>query len=307
MTPRIFLRRRLVLAAMAAAALSLAACVAPAEPPTQVVPSISAGPGGAAADDAFERLETEFGARLGVYAVDTGTAETVEFRADERFAFASTYKALAVGAVLEQSTLAELDEPIAIEADDLVDYSPITEGAVGVGMTLGEVAVAAIQHSDNTAGNLLLDRLGGPEGFDDALARHGDVVTVAEREETSLNDYVPGDDRDTSTPRALASGLASFALGDALDVEKRNLFGRWLKGNTTGDGLIRAGVPAGWEVGDKTGAAAYGTRNDIAVLWRPDGAPIAVAILSDRNERDAEYDDELIAEAARVAVDALTS
>ena len=112
----------------------------------------------------------------------------------------------------------------------------------------------------------------------------------------------PGETRDTSTPKALAESLQAFTLGDALPAEKQNLLIDWLKRNTTGDALIRSGVPEGWIVGDKTGAGSYGTRNDIAVIWPPKGSPIILAVLSSRDEADAEYDDELIAKATEEAL-----
>jgi beta-lactamase class A len=301
-------QRRLPLPALAIATLAaLTACTPEPARARESAPAESAGTNVAElALEELEELEVEYDARLGVYAIDTGTGQAVDFRGDERFAFASTYKALAAAAVLEQNSLAELDEVIAYTSDDLVTHSPITENSVDTGMSLRDLAVAAIQYSDNTAGNLLFDELGGPAGFDAALTELGDTSTRADREETELNDTAPGDDRDTSTPRALADDLGQYVLGDTLDPEKQALLTAWLKGNTTGDNLIRAGVPDGWVVGDKTGAAGYGTRNDIAVIWPPAGAPIVLVVLSDRDAADADYDDALIAAAARITVDALT-
>jgi beta-lactamase class A len=186
-----------------------------------------------------------------------------------------------------------------------VAYSPITEPHAGKGMTLRELCDAAVRYSDNTAGNLLLKRLGGPAGFARALRDLGDRVTNPVRIETDLNEARPGDERDTSTPRALATDLRAYVLGDALSAEDRTLLSGWLRANTTGDELIRAGVPAGWQVGDKTGSGGYGTRNDIAVLWPPDGAPVVLAILTTRDEKDAEYDERLIVEATKATVEAL--
>lgn len=254
---------------------------------------------------AFAALEDEYDARLGVYAIDTGTGASIEFRSEERFGFASTYKALAAAAVLDQVEPERLDEVIRYESSDLVTYSPVTEHHVDSGMSLRDIAAAAVQYSDNTAGNLLLDELGGPAGFDDALTSIGDDTTESSREETDLNDIAPDDTRDTSTPRALAESLRAYALDEVLDQSEQALFADWLKGNTTGANLIRAGVPADWTVGDKTGAAAYGTRNDIAVIWPDEGAPIVVAILSDKTEADAEHDDALIAAAARIVTQTL--
>ncbi|WP_408005908.1 class A beta-lactamase [Rossellomorea vietnamensis] len=250
----------------------------------------------------FMQLEKKFDARLGVYAIDTGTNRTVAYRPDERFAYSSTFKALATGLVLQQNSLDELDEVITYTKDDLVTYSPITEQHVDTGMTLREICDAAIRYSDNTAGNLLLEELGGPDGFENGLRQIGDHVTEADRFETDLNSAIPGDIRDTSTARALATNLKAFTVDDVLPDSKRTILTDWMRGNTTGDELIRAAVPKGWEVGDKTGAGGYGTRNDIAIVWPPNRDPIIIAILSSRDTEDATYDNDLIAKAAKVVL-----
>ncbi|WP_330441105.1 class A beta-lactamase [Micromonospora sp. NBC_00821] len=255
-----------------------------------------------AADQEFRRLEEQFGARLGISAVDTGTGRTVEYRADERFAYASTWKALAAAEVLDGTTDAQLDRVVRYSARDLVAHSPITEKHVGEGMSLRALADAAVRYSDNTAGNLLLRHLGGPAGFEAKLRALGDTVTDVARYETALNEGTPGDRRDTSTARALAGDLRAYTVGVALEPADRDVLRGWLRGNTTGAALVRAGVPAGWVVGDKTGTGGYGTRNDIAVIWPPDRAPIVLAVLSSRDTKDATPDDALIAQATRVVV-----
>ncbi|MFY4775815.1 class A beta-lactamase [Metabacillus sp. RGM 3146] len=258
-----------------------------------------------AAKQKLVKLEKEFDARLGVYAFDTGTKKMITYRADERFPFASTYKALAAGAVLQQKSLSQLDEVIHYTKNDLVTYSPITEKHVDTGMTLKEICDAAIRYSDNTAGNLLFQQLGGPDGFENAMRQIGDRVIESDRLETDLNEALPGDIRDTSTPRALAKSLKAFAADNVLTADKRTLLTDWMKGNTTGDHTIRAGVPKGWVVGDKTGTGSYGTRNDIAVIWPPNRAPIVMAILSTKDAKDAAPDDALIAQAAKIVFKAL--
>lgn len=259
----------------------------------------------AVAADHFMRLERDFDARLGVYAMDTGTGEAVAYRPDERFAYASTSKALLGGAILAQASESELSEIVTYTADQLVEYSPVTEQHIDTGMPLREVMAAAIQYSDNTAANLMFDRLGGPGGLSDYLKSIGDTTTAPERMEPELNEATPGDMRDTSTPRALAASLTEIAFGTTLTPERRDIFTELLIGNTTGDNLIRAGAPDGWVVGDKTGSGGYGTRNDIAILWPDTGSPIVLAVLSSRNSADAERDDALIAAAARAAIAAL--
>ena len=250
----------------------------------------------------FRRLERRFDARLGVYAIDTGSGRELAHRAGARFPFASTFKALAAGAVLRKSGLDEMDREVAITKLTNA-YSPITSDRVGTKMSLKELCAAAVRYSDNTAANLLLDELGGPKGLDAILEELGDDVTRMERREPELNDWAPGDGRDTTTPRALARDLRAFVLGDVLPAPERAQLIRWLRTNTTGAGLIRAGVPAGWVVGDKTGTGAtYGARNDIAVVWPPDRPPIVVAIMSNRRGQDDVADDRLIARAAAAVV-----
>jgi beta-lactamase class A len=257
---------------------------------------------GAVPGATFAGLESRHGARLGVYAVDTATGRTVTYQADRRFAYASTFKALAAAAVLDRTTDAGMDEVIRYTRADLVDYSPVTELHVDEGMQLDDIAEAAITVSDNTAGNLLFRRLGGPDGLERSLRRIGDRTTSVDRIEPDLNTAVPGDRRDTSTPRALATDLRAYTLGGELCRGDRDRLAGWLRANTTGDNTIRAGVPAGWVVGDKTGTAGYGSRNDIAVVWPPSGAPIVMAILTTHDDAAATPDDKLVADAASLAV-----
>ncbi|MFD7325733.1 class A beta-lactamase [Streptomyces sp. NPDC059875] len=257
---------------------------------------------------AFQDLERRYGARLGVYAVDTGTGREVAYNDGQRFAYASTFKALAAGAVLKKYSLKGLDRVITYSRGDLIAHSPVTEKHVEAGMSLGALCDAAVRYSDNTAANLLFDALGGPEGLDAALEEIGDDVTRMDRREPELSRWAPGEKRDTSTPRALAGDLRAYVLGDVLGPDERARLTTWLRTNTTGDELIRAGVPRGWVVGDKTGTGSfYGARNDIAVVWPPDAAPMVMAIMSNRPDKDAGHDNRLIAEAASVVAATLSS
>ncbi|MCU5685455.1 class A beta-lactamase [Bacillus wiedmannii] len=256
-------------------------------------------------NQSFAKLEKEYDAKLGIYALDTGTNQTIAYHSDDRFAFASTSKSLAVGALLRKNSLEALDQRITYTHEDLSNYNPITEKHVDTGMTLKELADASVRYSDSTAHNLILKQLGGPSEFEKILREMGDTVTTSERFEPELNEVHPGETHDTSTPEAIAKTLQSFTLGTALPTEKRELLVDWMKRNTTGDKLIRAGVPKGWEVADKTGAGSYGTRNDIAIIWPPNKKPIVLAILSNHDKEDAKYDDKLIADATKVVLNTL--
>nr|ACQ42223.1 beta-lactamase OIH-1 [synthetic construct] len=254
----------------------------------------------------LKKLEEEFDVRLGVYAIDTGADKEISYRENERFAYTSTFKPLAVGAVLQTKSDEELEETITYSEEDLVTYSPITEQHVDEGMTLVEIADAAIRYSDNTAGNLLLEAMGGPDELETILRDIGDETIEMDRYETELNEAKPGDIRDTSTAKAMATTLQQYVLEDVLDADRREVLTNMLINNTTGDALIRAGVPDGWTVGDKTGAGGYGTRNDIGIIW-PEGdeEPIVIAIMSSRDEEDADYDDKLIEKATEIVLQEL--
>jgi beta-lactamase class A len=88
---------------------------------------------------------------------------------------------------------------------DLVTYSPITEKHVRDGMTISELCAAALQYSDNTAGNLLMKVLGGPSAVTAYARSIGNSEFHLDRWETELNTCIPGDFRDSTTPRRYGS------------------------------------------------------------------------------------------------------
>jgi beta-lactamase class A len=235
---------------------------------------------GALGDD-FVALEAESGGRLGVAVLHTGSGSFAGHRADERFPTCSTFKLLAAAAVLKRVDDGKetLDRRVKFAASDLVAYSPITkDGAGGDGMTVGELCAAAITVSDNTAGNLILASLGGPQALNDYVRSLGDTVTRLDRIEPDLNEAVPGDPRDTTTPTAMLKNIQALILGDALSESSKDQLISWLVGNKTGETRLRAGLPAGWRVGDKTGSGEHGTTNDVGVGWPPQSAPVLMAV-----------------------------
>ncbi len=226
-------------------------------------------------------LEARAGGRLGVAVLDTGSGAMMAHRADERFAMCSTFKLLAAAAVLRRvETGAErLDRRIAYGPDDLTTYAPVTKTHLAEGgMSVADLCAAAIDWSDNTAGNLLLGSLGGPAGLTAYARSLGDGVTRLDRTEPDLNTAIPGDARDTTTPLAMLRDMRALLLGPALSESSRRQLQTWLIGDKVGDKRLRAGVPASWRVGDKTGSGDNGTANTIAILWPPGRAPILATV-----------------------------
>ncbi|AIG77994.1 beta-lactamase [Amycolatopsis japonica] len=255
--------------------------------------------------DRLMELENKFDARLGVYALDTGGGGTVEHRADERFAFCSTFKGVATAAVLQRNPLSHLETRVSYSRDDLMKHAPVTERHVATGMTIRQLCDAAVRFSDGTAGNLLLRDLGGPAALTAFTRGLGDTVTRMDRVEPAITEATPGDLRDTTTPRAFAADYREIVLGDTLTAEKRDFLRDLLQRTVTGAGRIRAGLPSGWTIAGKTGTGEYGTLNDIAVLWPPGKAPIVLAVMSSKPAKDAPYDEALLAEAAKYVVEKL--
>lgn len=250
----------------------------------------------------LKRLETESGGRLGVAMLDTATGAQIGHRADERFPMCSTFKALAVGAVLKRvdASREDLARRVRFEKSDLVPYSPVTEGRVGGdGMSVSELCEAAITRSDNTAANLLLASLGGPAEVTAFVRTIGDPVTRLDRIEPALNEGKEGDPRDTTTPNAMTSDFRSLITGNALASGSRDRLIAWLVGNTTGGTRLRAGLPAGWRVGDKTGTGESGTANDAAVIWPPQRAPIMLAVYLTQARVPSERQNAIIAAVAQ--------
>lgn len=253
-------------------------------------------------------LEASSGGRLGVAALNTADGSQWGHRADERFAMCSTFKVIAASAILARSAHEDglLQRRIAFAQRDLVAYSPVTQQHAGVaGMTIAQLCAAALQYSDNTAGNLLVKIVGGPWSVTAFARAIGDRQFRLDRWETELNSAIPGDPRDTTTPAAMATSLQRLALGTALAPAQRETLIGWMGGNTTGAERIRAGVPVGWYVADKTGGGDYGTANDVAVLWPLDQPPIVLAVFHTQAAQDAKPRNDVLAAAAQIVAQAL--
>ncbi|WP_310430902.1 class A beta-lactamase [Streptomyces sp. 3330] len=264
---------------------------------------LAAGPAGAATDPVTARLrdlEARHGARLGVFGHNVRTGRSVRYRADERFPVCSLFKPLAVAAVLRDLPEGTLDRRLYWTAADVVENSPVTQEHVADGMTIAELSVAAIQRSDNTAGNLLLRELGGPTAVTRFARSVGDRVTRLDRWEPELNSAEPDRVTDTTSPHAIGRTYARLLLSGVLDPADRRRLTEWMLGTVTSANRFRAGLPPTWTLADKTGGGWYGANNDAGVAWTPDGAPVVLVVQLTKPARDAAYDHELIVETARL-------
>jgi beta-lactamase class A len=256
------------------------------------------------ADARLAALERRHGGRLGVAILDTGNGRRIVHRADERFLMCSTFKLMAVAAVLARvdQGAERLDRRIVFDKSALLSHAPISETRVGApGMTVAELCQAAITVSDNTAANLLLASLGGPAAVTAYARRLGDDVTRLDRIEPELNLASPGGVLDTTTPNAMLADLNMLLLGDVLSEASRQQLIAWLRATTTGKNLLRAGMPPAWRVGDKTGRGPRSETNDIAIIWPPQRKPLLVTVYYAESTATDDECDAVLAEVGRIA------
>lgn len=254
---------------------------------------------------AFASIEKNIDGRLGVAVLDLESGKEAGHRMTERFPMCSTFKLMLAAAILAHVDRRDedLERRIVFGADRLEQYAPVTRQRVGgQGMTVAELCDAAVTMSDNAAANLLLDQIGGPPGFTAFMRRLGDTVTRLDRNEPSLNEAIPGDPRDTTTPWSMLGNLREVLLGDALSSASRARLLAWGVGNRTGDARLRAGVPPDWRVADKTGTGERGSTNDIGVLWPLERAPILVTVYLTQTSAPARARDAAVADGARAIV-----
>ncbi|MBB3324588.1 class A beta-lactamase [Atlantibacter sp. RC6] len=235
----------------------------------------------------LQQQEKQLNARIGMAVVNAQGESVFGYRQDERFPLTSTFKTLACAALLErlQKDGGSLDQQVTIQPDELLDYAPITKNYLAPAtLSLRTLCAAAVSYSDNTAGNRILAYLGGPQAITQFMRRLGDNVTRLDRTEPTLNEAMPGDARDTSSPKSMAAGLQKILTSNTLTPANRATLDSWMREDKVGDALLRATLPQGWSIADKTGAGGHGSRAIIAAVYPPQQAPFYVAIYITRTE-----------------------
>ena len=252
----------------------------------------------------LSELEAVSGGRLGISAINTANNMRIQYRAEERFPMNCTSKVIGVSAILKESinNPSLLQQKVTYTKQDveLAGWSPITQQHITEGMTIDQLCGAAIMQSDNTAMNILMDKLGGLNAANRFLRSLGDNTSHFDRLWPAEASSIPGDLRDTSTPAAMEKTFQQLVLGDTLASFQREQLQFWLKNSATGGSRIRAGTPQSWVVGDKTGTGSYGTTNDIAIIWPPNCQPIIIAIYFTQNKKDASLREDVVASATKM-------
>ena len=251
--------------------------------------------------DKLTAIAARVGGRVGIHWYDTHTGARIAFDDGSRYAMASTFKMLLAAAVLSKVDRGELAlaTKLPFGEKDILPTAPVSLKHLPDGViTIREACAAIVEVSDNTAANLLLRQIGGPEGFTKFARSIGDTTTRLDRYELELNSNEPGDPRDTTTPEAMVGSMELVLLKDALSAESRRLLTDWMISARPGLNRIRAGLPSDWKAGDKTGTGRNGAVNDLAIIWPPGRKPILLAIYMSESRKPT---DELIGGHAEIA------
>ncbi len=222
-----------------------------------------------AVQQAIVALEGKLSARIGVAVLEVKTGELWDYKGDERFPLTSTFKTLACAKLLQDAERQrlKLTDSVTVQQSDLVTYSPVIEKQVGQAVTLDQACAAAMHTSDNTAANIVLHAVGGPEGITRFMREVGDPLTRLDRQEPELNQGLAGDERDTTTPNAIARSLQTLLFGSALSPSSQQQLQTWMEQNQVTGNLLRSVLPAGWTIADRSGAGGFGARSITAVVW----------------------------------------
>lgn len=259
-------------------------------------------------------IQKRHGGRVGVSALtgtSTANAEangSLSIQSSERFAMCSTFKWVLAAAILQQADLGKLKvaDLVKYGKKDLLEYAPITTANVAKGqMTIGDLCSAAVSLSDNTAANLLFPLVGGPAGLTAFVRGLGDTVTRFDRTEPTLNTNIDGDEKDTTTPEAMSTLLRTVFTGTVLKPESLKRLKDWMVATTTGNARIRAGVPSGAVVADKTGTGEHNATNDVGVVWLPNKPPVFLSIYTSGGTLDVDGRNAIIADITKLVFDTL--
>jgi beta-lactamase class A/beta-lactamase class A CARB-5 len=255
-------------------------------------------------------IERDLDARVGFYLHDLQTGDRSAYNADSRFALNSTFKLFACAALLSQveDGVSELGQTVNLRELERVTYSPAVDASIAAGrfeVSLDTLCRMMLSVSDNTAANAVLAEIGGPEGFTAYMRSIGDEITRLDRWEIALNEGTPGDPRDTTTPRAIATSLEQLLLGNALTRESKEALRGWLAGHRVADALFRASLPPDWNIEDRTGAGGYGSRAIVAVIYPPARQPIVAALFIRDTDASIDALNAAAAEVARAIVESV--
>jgi beta-lactamase class A len=245
----------------------------------------------------IKTVERELDARVGVSIYDVKAKKLWSYNGEARFPLLSTFKTLACAKLLADSDKGNISiyTSVEVHSEVLMEYSPVLEKYVGKKITLDEACSAAMQMSDNTAANIILTSIGGPQELTKFMLSIGDSVTRLDRIEPSLNEALATDVRDTTSPNAMTKTLNTLLFGTVLSTESKAKLKQWMVENKVSGNLFRTELPSGWYIADRSGAGGNGSRAITAIIWSNERAPLIVSVYLTQTEASFENRNKAIA------------
>ncbi|ACD31058.1 class A beta-lactamase [Francisella tularensis] len=255
----------------------------------------------------IQNIEKKYGGKIGVYTINRNDWNNFAVNASFYFPICSTYKFLVVGAILKQSMTDNklLNQKIKISKNQIVEYSPITRRHINQIMTVKQLCQASMQ-GDNTATNILIEKLGGLKNLNKFNLSLADHATKVANLEPKVNHVSLTTNENKTTPKIMARDINKLAFSDdILDKKHRLMFKQWLIASNTSNNRIAAEVPDEWEVGDKTGTCQYGTTNDVAIIWPDDNRAVIMAIFYTQSQKNAKPNSKIVREVTKILLNRL--
>ena len=269
-----------------------------------------------------------------------GGGPRVLLNGDQPFPMASTFKVAIAGAVLARIDAGELslDKMLPVEPDKYVESDVIASALIhpGVSLSIENLLELMLTRSDNTATDVLVTAAGGPEAvtgwvrklgisglrvdrdtagilrdfFHFPMGTFSEALAAARKSDPKLdergehpNPTFDNDPRDTSTPSAMAELLTKIFSGRALSPPSTKTIIATMERCHTGDNRIRARLPSGTVVADKTGTLG-GTVNDVGVITLPENKRrLVLALFIKKSDLPFAAREKVIADLARAIYD----
>lgn len=206
--------------------------------------------------------------------------KSISINGNKRFPLDSTVKSLACANILNKvdAKKISLNHYMIISDKNMMEYSPVAKDYLNKPFSLEQACKAANEYSDNTAANFAILSGGGPEGLTAFMREIGDTITRSDRYEPELTINPENDLRDTTTPDAMNQSMREILTGKILSDASKNQLKEWMINNKVADNMLRASLPEGWKIADRSGASDYGLRGITSMVWSNYHEPVFITI-----------------------------
>lgn len=260
-------------------------------------------------NEAVQPWLTAITGTIGIFARIDEKELLFSYNSDQLFYLASTYKIPIVIECLRQvdAGLISLDQWVEVTEGDVPLYSPILDhrhfSYPGVKLNVKNLIRLMVEYSDNTASDLILKLSGGTKSVNDFLKTFGLADKIKIDTSTAESFLLTDEDsilKDRGTPEAMANLLIQLLHGKLLSAASTQFLLECMQRCKTGNGRIRALLPAETVVASKTGTVT-GFVNDIGIIDLPQNkGKLILAIYTKESSATIKESEQVIANIAKI-------